>query len=1710
MKFYKKVFLVLFYLLSFQLFAQPFGNEWINYNQKYFKIKVVNKGVYRIYYNALVQPAIEMGFNDLSSVNPRKFQMFHNGVEIPIYVSGEADGIFNINDFIEFYGMPNDGSLDKELYNSPNDQPQSSLSLYTDTSAYFLTFLSNASPNNGMRMTTFSFNDYNSLPALDYCLSEQKLNFYNHYNEGKSFLIGSDESKNPEYVQAEGVCSSPFGIGLNTGITQRIEKLNNKFLSPNGPDPILSYTVVGLNDNRFYNIDHRLFVGIGSTDASFTQLYDTSYNGYSIIKKSHILSRSDMGIENSFLNIEAKFINNVPYQAHAISEIKFQYPKQFNLDFKSIENFAVEPSVDNRHIEWINYPASKNKPIVYDLSSGKRIRAEKIAGNKVRFFLPSSTNITDCYIADSSDVVVLSDKFIEPAMSDVVLDKELLKFNPNNNKNRFKVTLLTNNSFVGDYTGKYLQYKQSYTTANLVTVQQLYNNFSYGVAHPIAIKRYIKFLLENGDTTLKHLFIVGRGFQNDHLRLNSIEHLNMVPTMGVPASDNMFASGINGSGLAPAIAIGRLTIDKPVQLGIYTQKLIDMENNADALWKKEVLHLGGGSEGNQAKDIRNRLNAISSHVTGAPFGGYVSTFSKSASGVNEPFLKQKAIDHVNSGKQLVTFLGHASSTVSDIDLGDTSEYNNFPRYPIYYFNGCSTGNPCLYPIVSSKLPSENSLKSNRKGGVAFIGQTSLTELSHVYTQMNEFYRLTFVKNYTNDYTVGDAVKDMLFNTQAQDELKKIHTRILFLQGDPSIKMYQPLKPDYAINNNSFFLFPKNLTSISDSFALAVIVENYGKYVTDSFNIKIDRTYPNDFLNVTYTFRAKGVKYRDTIFCYIKSKDVATSGDNKFFIHINYDQKTDESFYANNTGTYNGFIPGNGINLIYPKRYDIVSRLNNDTVELVAQALNIFETNNLFEFEIDTSHLFNSPWKKTQIVSNIVGQLKSYKTKLLGTRDSIVYYWRARLANQSSQTGGFYVERSFIHIFDNDEGWSQSHFPQFYPSSKLSRVVLDTLKRRFDFSLNSEYLYANCRLDPYPNYGIKKGGHNAQSYNIGAPFSGIICVAFDKNTLEQLQLPDIYNPSAFAFNSGTGQYDYLENVYKYYNFTIGFPSGNPQFPRWVDSLPDGTYVGICTRYGLNKATWTPEVTKAFEKLGARLPSIMSNNPHVSYAMIGRKGEAPGWAEEDTGVWYLNNDLSYVEIQKELIGKYNKGTVKSELIGPSNHFGGLYFHTKAMESASNDKFYINVHGVSNAGKDTILFNNVRKDAFDLSSVDTKKFPYLYLEGVFEDIKTYTPPQLKHWRVTSFELPEGTLSTQRSNEVWRDSLKQGEQFKYALSFENISTKSFANNLRFSVKVFNIDTKDTVYDSVYVYTDSLRPGKFFTVNTNFYTNKFRGRYAYFVKVNFDANNKAEIPELTLSNNAAIRYFEIIEDKINPLLDVTINGKHISNGEIVSANPTIVISSKDENTYSWQTDTSGIKIWLKRPNSSTFEAIDFATYNVKFFPATDNNNIAKAEFSPKNLPDGIYTLKVQSNDMNDNKAGNREYQINFQVVNEQSATNFYPYPNPFTTNMRFVFTLTGNDVPDYINIKIMTIQGRVVKELNKEDLGNINIGNNITDVVWDGTDEYGDRLSNGVYLYTVTIKKDGKLITQISNDNVSNDLNEDKANNDLFKNYTGKIVLLR
>ena len=100
----KKLIPFLFLIISQFGYSQPNGNEWIDYSQNYYSFKISENGIYRISYQDLIAANIP-----LATINPKTLQIFARGNEIPIYLKGENDGVFDATDFIEFYGQKNDG-----------------------------------------------------------------------------------------------------------------------------------------------------------------------------------------------------------------------------------------------------------------------------------------------------------------------------------------------------------------------------------------------------------------------------------------------------------------------------------------------------------------------------------------------------------------------------------------------------------------------------------------------------------------------------------------------------------------------------------------------------------------------------------------------------------------------------------------------------------------------------------------------------------------------------------------------------------------------------------------------------------------------------------------------------------------------------------------------------------------------------------------------------------------------------------------------------------------------------------------------------------------------------------------------------------------------------------------------------------------------------------------------------------------------------------------------------------------------------------------------------------------------------------------------------------------------------------------------------------------------------------------------------------------
>ena len=339
-----------------------------------------------------------------------------------------------------------------------------------------------------------------------------------------------------------------------------------------------------------------------------------------------------------------------------------------------------------------------------------------------------------------------------------------------------------------------------------------------------------------------------------------------------------------------------------------------------------------------------------------------------------------------------------------------------------------------------------------------------------------------------------------------------------------------------------------------------------------------------------------------------------------------------------------------------------------------------------------------------------------------------------------------------------------------------------------------------------------------------------------------------------------------------------------------------------------------------------------------------------------------------------------------------------------------------------------------------------------------------------------------------------QEGQSFATQFGYVNISDKPYADSLELTYTIQN-KSKSLVKKTSFKISPPLPTDTTF-IDIVIDTKGFVGLNNLRVDVipwesheQYVINNTIEL----------VDYFNVNRDETNPIIDVVFDGEYILDGDIVSPSPLISIRLKDENQYLFKDDTTQVTILMKADcETCSFSRIDFTSPDINFSPATPTSDYT-VEFQPRQLTDAIYTLRVQASDASGNLAGFQPYEIRFQVVNESQISNFFTYPNPFSSSTRFVFTLTGAVIPEFIKIQIMTVSGKIVREITQDELGGIRIGNNISDFAWDGTDEFGEKLANGVYLYRVFISSNGNEIPR-------RPTQADKA----FKKGFGKIYLLR
>jgi hypothetical protein len=1660
--FYSLVILLAIRSLTTQVFAQ-YPNSWINYNQSYYKIKIAQDGIYRLDASTMQNAGIP-----ISTIEGSKYRMYFRGQEVPIFVS--TSGFITSSDYIEFWAYKNDGTLDAQVYNNPLHQANDKLSIFNDTSAYFLTWSNQAT---SMHYVNTPNNLTNLPPKEPYCWFTST-NIYGGARDQIAIIRGQPEIQgqqiwDSDFSMAEGYIDVTFNYNTIT------RNVYTPFPYTPGPAARLKTQWCGK-----FPTQHFMQVKIGGVQ--FTQ---RNYFGFNVQRLDTLFPTNNLlTAPQTAVQFSSAQNPTTTTDFNGLSYLQITYPRQFNFDNQSQVFFELSASGVKKYLAIVNFNSLNTTPVLYDITNKLRMQGV-VSGDTLKFALPPSAMERQLILVANSTSVVKSVSQIKPV--------SFKNYNLSQNHGDFiiiKHEYFDNDGNGNNYVEAYRQMKNQHGfQAVIADIHDLYNQFAYGVElHPSAIRNFTDYILQTWTDVpqQKHILLIGKGIEYMNYNITpSLKPLCYIPTWGNAGSDVLLTAAPGNP--VPRIPIGRLSVLSHQEIKSYLDKVNEFiqqqtapQSIANKLWMKRVMHLAGGSNPNDQFLFQFILNNYARQIEDSVFfGGKTQLFSKNST---EPIslAQSSAMDSLfNTGMSLLTFFGHSSYQSLDFNLNNPYNYNNQGKYPLILTNGCLVGNLFAADQGLSALFTF----AEERGSIGFLAPSTFAISNSL-----EIYTESFYKNLTElhyNESIGVLIQKTIERVMTfwGSNVDRTVAEQMLYNGDPSLKLNTHNKPDYALEPQSVYFNPSTITAGVDTFTINVVVTNIGKAIKDSIYIDITRILPGGQQNVITYSKIKAPYYADTVSFSLPNNALTGLGLNQFSIKIDADNQVDELSELNNTLNADLIIQSDDIIPVYPYNFSIV---NTATVKLSASTINPLITNGHYVFQIDTTEKFNSPQLQKITITQNGGVISWVPPVTL--LDNNVYYWRTSIDTIGGKQYNWH-NASFIYLSGSTPGWNQSHYFQY---------LYDTYNN-IELSVNRKFKYVDDvkNISVYngitTNYGGSLNWDEPSYYINNVRLANWTCGNSVNWLFAVIDSATGIQWESISQGGGLGQYGnlhcYPNNLNAFYYSTTSSASFQ-SIIDFIDTIPEGNYVLAMSINNPNYAGFSQELLDAFHSIGAQdIDTITTNRPYVLFS---KKGDNTYPIYEIVG----SGASAIIDTTFKIIGQWNKGNIRSVQIGPAAEWQTLTWNLSDVEPGA-DVSHLQLYGIKPNGAEELLVNNIISSDTSLSGISATTYPYLKLKLNVEDTINSTSPQLDFWRINHKSVPELAIHPTAFYQL-ADSLNQFTNFSLDYAIANLSEWPMYNvKCRY---VFTDASNNST--TVFQYIDTIPAKDTVIARLNYLitSSAFIGLNKLLVEINpIDSDYQQEQYHF---NNYASLVFQVSRDNVNPLLDVTFDGQHILDGDIVSARPEIHIRLKDESNNMPLNDTSLMKINLVYPDGSV-KKLKLDGIENEFYPADstklNQDNTATAILKPMLNIDGNYQLIVQGYDRSGNASGNYDYKISFEVINKSMISNVLNYPNPFTSQTRFVFTLTGYQVPEFFRIQIMTVTGKVVKEINKSELGPIAIGRNITEYAWDGTDQYGDPLANGLYLY--------RIITRLNNQVIDHyETSADKY----FKNNIGKMYLMR
>ncbi|MCE7061890.1 C25 family cysteine peptidase [Dyadobacter sp. CY343] len=855
---HKCVHTILLLLCScFPLQAQRlFGNEWINYQQQYFRIPIAVTGFYQITAQQMQSAGLPV-----QDIPANAYQVFRDGKEIAIEVSGPETAPLVENGYIRFFGQKNDGKRDTSLYISSEAMPHSYYSLYSDTTTYFLTWKTDGTAGSRIAKSQARITS----DTIAFHRAETLQLYHSHYLPGRFYPEGThfDGTALSDYDFGEGWTGPEIKEHVTHKISVSVENLTND------PEIELEIMLAGWTSGQ-----HLFKIYLNQNNKQPKKLSDVKFENYSPHKVNSSIARSDLDQDKTLR------ISIVPVGAGghiSVSYVKLNY----------LQNSRLEAGEDQR-LFYVNTKkrswkcAGAEHATFYDWTNPDQIKQ-----------LFTQNDLIEVNVA--SNVIGVRKYFSAPIISRVDFQNIDL-----NNADYLIIThLLMRIPVQGkDPVNAYAEYRASTKGGGfkpaILHINSVFDQFNYGQRGPQGIKNLIAWLRLKGK--LKFVLLIGKSIDPQKARkLGNAAQIDMVPNAGWPGSDVALAMNAKSSFPGLTVPVGRISAVHSRQVWDYLHKVKSLEAQpVSAEWRKNIIHLSGGRSRQELTVFKDYVKGFEQKLAGSTLGAKVQTISKES---DDPVEHIPLYKSVNEGAALVTLFGHSAPDVTDIDIGyasdDKNNYNNHPTYPAVIINGCAAGSI----FYSDKTLSSDWLFSRGKGAVLFLAHTFNGVSSALKKYTDIFYEVLADSAFTSlpfGAIQQEAIKRNM--DRAPDIYNSTTIQQMTLHGDPAIRIFPARLPDYALDSSSVTI--TRPAKAADSLLVNVVIKNNGRHLNQPNTLSIRRLNSENKLIYNRTINFAAVAIADTFQCYLPAKPSFSEQD-LFEFTVDEDSLASEENESNN-------------------------------------------------------------------------------------------------------------------------------------------------------------------------------------------------------------------------------------------------------------------------------------------------------------------------------------------------------------------------------------------------------------------------------------------------------------------------------------------------------------------------------------------------------------------------------------------------------------------------------------------------------------------------------------------------------------------------------------------------------------------------------------------------------------------------------------------